>query len=74
MLSQNDLQAIKGIVRNEINTQVELIIEKHLKPVKRDIRKIKKDLILVINTFDRDFLKHENRISRLEKHPNLQSL
>ena len=73
MLSQNDLQAIKGIVRNEINTQVELIIEKHLKPVKRDIRKIKKDLILVINTFDRDYLKHDKRITSLEKHPNLQS-
>lgn len=75
MLNDSDLKKIKGVVHDTIHEEtpgiVEEIVEKKLKPVNKDLRKIKKDLTTVIDYFDRGQMKLEKRVDRIEKHLDL---
>ena len=57
MLNNDDLKKIKGVVHEAIQEETPPILEKALKPVKKDIRKIKKD-IFECRWVDEDGLDH----------------
>lgn len=60
MLTNDDLQAIRGIVKEEIS--------KELKPVKKDIRTMKADINILIGHFDKNDVYIEKSVRRLETH------
>jgi hypothetical protein len=79
MLTTDDLQnikiAVREIVREEIQTQVPplvcVIVEKELKPIKRDLRKLRKDLNVTITFFDNSLFDLKQRTVRIEEHLHL---
>lgn len=78
MLNNDDLKKIKGVVHDAIHEEtpgiVEEIVEKKLKPVNKDLRKIKKDITTIIDYFDRGQMKLEKRVDRIENHLSLPPL
>ena len=74
MLTKNDLQQIKAIVKTEVNGAIQSqvppivtgILQKELKPVKKDLKKIRKDLEFAVGVLDRDRWKVEKRVEVLE--------
>jgi hypothetical protein len=59
MLTKNDLQAIRTIVED--------VVDGKLKPIKRDISKIKKTTDTLIDHFDRREVTLQKRVTRLER-------
>lgn len=77
MLTKEDLQQIKNIVKGETDPLRDDIkeLKTDMKVVKKDITKIRKDIDTVVSVFDRDYLELRQRIDRLEEYlkiPNLQ--
>ena len=76
MLSKNDIKLISEVVVKSINALVPGIIhklipdiiKKQLQPLRKDISKIKRDLKMIANYFDREYLDHDKRITKIEKH------
>ena len=74
MLTKNDLQQIKAIVKTEVNGAIQSqvppivtgILQKELKPVKKDLKKIRRDLEFAVGVLDRDRWKVEKRVEVLE--------
>ncbi len=66
MLTKTDLQAIDGIVANRIREE--------LKPVKKDISKMRKDIDVMLSLFDREYVDLRTRVERIEEHLNLSAL
>lgn len=71
MLTQNDLTQIKTIVEDVVDNK----FKKELGPVKKDIKiihkqinKIQKDTKIIINYFDTNYVNHEKRIGKIERH------
>ncbi len=60
-LTTQDLKAIGEIVEANFKTQLTAGFTKHLKPIKRDIKAIRKDLYWVMGRYD-------TRLTHLEKH------
>lgn len=48
--------------------ELDLVFEAKLKPVKKDLRKIKSDLKRVINHFDKRLINRDIRLEKVEKH------
>ena len=59
MLTKNDLEQIKEIVNSELSAG--------LKPIKKDIKKIREDINMIVDHFDRDYLEMRARIDRIER-------
>ncbi len=58
MLTQEDIETIRLIIREEVKTQ--------LKPIRRDIRKLRKDLDFILVTLDKDHVELKKRVDKLE--------
>ncbi|MDO8609861.1 MAG: hypothetical protein Q7R95_04890 [bacterium] len=87
MLTKSDLKAIENLFDRKFDEKFdekfdkkfdekfdekfESKIVKELKPMKRDINKIKKDLEATIRFFDSDIVNHDKRIVRIEQHLHL---
>lgn len=66
MLTKDDLQAIQQIVKKEIGAET--------KPIKKELRKMRKDLNITITSFDREIIDTRRRVDRIETHlPPLQA-
>lgn len=85
MLTKRDLQAIKKLFITEgdsikddmkasLKQDIDAALDKHLKPIKRDIRKIRSDVEEVIDHFDRRDLHLQKRMKRVEDHLKLPSI
>ena len=61
MLTKSDFKEIDNIVTKRIKQE--------LKPVKSDIAKMRKDVI--ISLFDREYVDLRKRVERIEEHLNL---
>ena len=70
MLTKTDLQEIQKIVKHEVRSE----IQRENAPINKNIRKIKTDLKIVINFFDREYLQLRARVERLEEHLKLPRL
>lgn len=51
MLTKSDLNAIGKIVDKKINTTLDKKLDTKLKPIHTDIKKIKKDIKVIVNFF-----------------------
>ena len=66
MLTKTDLSHIQKVVRTETRT----IVQEEFEPVKKDIGDIKKDINLIVRTFDRDYVLLRRKLEEhIEKHP-----
>lgn len=64
MLTKNDLQQIRDVVREEVKDEV----KQQLKPVKKDLHSVKKDLSYVIGEYDERIVHAHRKIDKVEKH------
>jgi hypothetical protein len=63
MLTNHDLSQIQKIVHTEIQSETRKIVREELKPIKKDIN-------LIVRSFDRDYVALRKRVERLETHPS----
>lgn len=70
MLTRDDLQAIQQIVKVEVKDGLSV----GLKPIQRELRKLRKDLNVTITSFDRDITDTRRRVDRIEDRLNLPPL
>lgn len=86
MLSKNDIQQIREVVREEVTLQVDPLkqdiggLKQGMTTVKKDLKSlhaktshIQKTLDVAINMFDRNHINHEKRIKKVELHLGLSS-
>ena len=85
MLTKNDLQQLKTILRDEvrpivkeevytvINETVRPMIKEELKPIKDDITQIRKDMKQIVSFFDREYLELRKRVEHIEQHLGIHS-
>ena len=67
MLTKNDLQQIRSIVREEVKDEV----EQQLKPVSKKLNRVAKDLSYVIGNYDERIVLTNRRVDKIEEHLNL---
>ena len=72
MLTKNDLKQIEILVDRILEAKLKpLTVE--IKELHRRVKKMERDLKLITNYFDREYLDHDKRITRIETHLGLQS-
>lgn len=69
MLTKSDLNQIRVVV----NEEVDVVVEKKLKPIKKDLRYLKKTVDLTVKNYDEGDIKLERRVKRIEGHIGLTS-
>lgn len=67
MLTKKDLQAISAVVDDRLDKKLDQKFEEKLKPIKQDLKSIKRKLDDTIGVFDRDFRNHHVRLQQLEE-------
>ena len=80
MLTKQDLNHIRGIIKEEVYDGIRPLdkrldgvdkrlanVEKDVKTVKKDIVQIRMDQRLIINFFDREYLGLRSRVERIEE-------
>ncbi len=88
MLTKTDIKIIKDLLKdfatkNDLKTfaikddlkafATKDDLQKELKPIKRDINKIRRDLEMVTGTLDEEQVKLNRRVERIETHLHLPS-
>jgi len=76
MLTKNDLNQIRGVVKDEVSGQLESKLEpikKDIKTLKRDVFQIRRDQKTMLNLLDSEQMQQRKRIIRLEEHAGLPS-
>lgn len=71
MLTKTDLSQIRGVVREEVDIIVEKKLDSKLKPIKKDLRYLKKTVDLVVKNYDEEDVKLGKRVSKIEEHIGL---
>lgn len=75
MLTQNDLQQIRGVIKDEvrdaISEQIKPMIQEELKkeltPIKRKLNRVAKDLDYVIRSYDERLVAVETDVKKLKQ-------
>lgn len=73
MLTKSDLSQIRGVVHEEVDVVVEEKLENKLKPIKKDLRYLKKTVDLIVKNYDEADVKLERRVRKIEDHIGLTS-
>jgi len=85
MLTKIDLNQIRNLVHEEINTELNPIkkelsqigqvidekLDKKLKPIKKDLQYLKKTANLIIKNYDEEDIKLARRVRKIEEHIGL---
>lgn len=74
MLTKDDLQAIQQIVKIEVKKELKDGLTVGLKPIQKELRKLRKDLNVTITSFDSEIINTRHRVDRIEDHLNLPPL
>lgn len=74
MLTKIDLSQIRDVVREEVDTIVDKKLDVKLKPIKKDLKYLKKTLDVFIDRTDREKTKLEKRVVRIENHLNISQI
>ena len=76
MLTQNDLQQIRGVVQEELKPVKTSVsgLQKDMIEVKKDIRKVKNSQDTIVSFFDHSYLELEKRVTRVEHHCQLPAM
>lgn len=75
MLTKSDLTQIKDVVENVVDERLEAELEpvkKDLKYLKKKINRIDKTVSVIVKNYDEGDVKLDRRVTRIEKHLNLQ--
>lgn len=62
MLTNDDLQAIQQVVKKVVKKEIGL----ETKPIRKELQRLRKDLNVVISTFDNDIIDTKLRVDRIE--------
>lgn len=76
MLTKSDIEVIKTLIRDgndSVLGQFEVTFDKKLKPIKKDIRKIKKDVSSLIKRDDENDVYLHRRVLRIEEHLKIET-
>ncbi|OGH20144.1 MAG: hypothetical protein A3D74_02470 [Candidatus Levybacteria bacterium RIFCSPHIGHO2_02_FULL_37_13] len=73
MLTKSDLNQIRGVVHEEVDVIMEEKLEKKLKPIKKDLRYLKKTVDLTVKNYDEGDVRLERRVKKIEAHIGLTS-
>ena len=52
--------------------EIDNLLTKHLKPLKSDVAKIRKDVDVMPSMFDREYVELRTRIEKIEEHLGIQ--
>ena len=69
MLTKSDLNQIREVV----NEEVDVVVEKKLKPVKKDLRYLRKTVNLIVKNYDEGDVVLGRKVKRIEDHLGLTS-
>ena len=64
MLTKSDLNQIRGVVREE----VDVVVEGKLKPIKKDLKYLKKTVDIIVKNYDEGDVKLERKVRKIEQH------
>lgn len=67
MLTKTDLQAVQQIMTAVVKKE----IKAEIKPIKKELQKLRKDLNVVISSFDDDIIETKLRVDRIETNLHL---
>lgn len=67
MLTKKDLSQIRVVVNQEVDT----VVEKKLKPIKKDLRYLRKTLDLTVKNYDEGDIELGKRVKKIEEHIGL---
>lgn len=70
MLTKNDLNQIRVVVKEEITDQIEPV-KKDIKVLKHDVSHLKRDQKTMLDLLDKEQMQQRKRIIRLEEHAGL---
>lgn len=75
MLTKNDLNQIRGIVKEEIEPVKKDVnsLKKDMKSVKHDISRLRKDQGTMLNLLDKEQMQQRKRITKLEEHVGISA-
>ena len=71
MLTKSDLNQIRGVVHEEVEIVVDERLDKKLKPIKKDLRYLKKTVDIIAKNYDEGDVRLERRVKRIEQHLHL---
>lgn len=82
MLTQEDLHAIGKLIDKKLDSKLEIKFnllekkiedkfERSLKPLRTDIRKMRRDMNSIIHVFDNEVIDLKDRVERIESHLHL---
>ncbi|MBU3979665.1 hypothetical protein KKE68_08300, partial [Patescibacteria group bacterium] len=63
----NEIQSELGPMRKKIS-EIDTVIENKLKPIKKDLRYLRKTVSLIVRNYDEGDVKLERRVIKIEKH------
>jgi len=70
MLTRDDLQAIRGVIKEEVThivkDEVGLQLKKELKPIHQKLNKLDKKIDLIARVLDEDIVALDKRVTKLE--------
>ena len=70
MLTRDDLNAIRGVVKEEIDDR----LKKELKPIHQKLNKLDKKIDFIARALDSDIVDLQKRTNRVEEHLHLSPL
>lgn len=68
MLTKSDLNQIRGVVHEEVEIVVDERLDKKLKPIKKDLKYLKKTVDIIVKNYDEADVKLERRVRKIEQH------
>lgn len=75
-LNQADIELLTTLIDQRLEKQLDQQLEKHIEKhlaiqLEKKLKPIHKDIKIVIECFDREYLEHDKRIARIENQINL---
>jgi len=74
MLTNDDLSAIRQVVKEEAGVVIKKELRRELNPIKKELKQLRSDLNVVISTFDNDIIETKLRVDRVETHLHLSPI
>lgn len=72
MLTKNYLNQIRGVVKDEVTTQLDPV-KKDIKVLKSDVSQIKRNQGVMLDLLDKEQMQQGKRVIRLEEHVGFPS-
>ncbi len=74
MLTRDDLEQIRGVMREEVRSIVREEVSSQLKPVNRKLNRIQKDMTFIVKDYSNAVSHLRKRVDRIEDHLDLPQI